>query len=148
MSREYMSQKSGIHKYPEDFIFNQILKLIYISDRPYQNTSISQHEFDEENNNEVDVLLGEPEIQEPPMYTVVMFNDDYTPMDFVVFVLISEFRHSEEQAIQIMLNIHNKGKGIAGIYPKDIAETKAHKVNNQARREGFPLMTQIEPNKK
>lgn len=101
---------------------------------------------DDEYEHDVDLaVLTEAEPKEPPMYAVVMFNDDYTPMEFVVAVLISEFRHSEEQAVQIMLSIHTSGKGIAGIYAKDIAETKAKKVNGLARREGYPLLTQIEP---
>nr|WP_227526175.1 ATP-dependent Clp protease adapter ClpS [Psychrobacter sp. FDAARGOS_221] len=94
---------------------------------------------------EVDVMLADPEIAEPPMYAVVMYNDDYTPMEFVVYVLQSEFRHNIDDAVEIMLNIHHQGRGIAGIYPKDIAETKAKKVNQTARKEGYPLLSQIEP---
>lgn len=92
-----------------------------------------------------DVLVAEPEVAKPPMYAVVMYNDNYTPMDFVVYVLQSEFRHDVDTAVAIMLTIHNNSKGIAGIYPKDIAETKAKKVNSLAHREGYPLLTQIEP---
>lgn len=98
-----------------------------------------------EEENEVEVMVAEPEIAEPPMYAVVMYNDDYTPMEFVVYVLQSEFRHNTDSAVEIMLSIHHKGRGIAGIYPKDIAETKAKKVNQTARKEGYPLLTQIEP---
>lgn len=94
---------------------------------------------------DTDVMVAEPELVEPPMYAVVMYNDDYTPMDFVVMVLQSQFRHSVDEAVQIMLNIHHSGKGIAGIFPKDIAETKAKTVNSLARKEGYPLLTQIEP---
>lgn len=100
---------------------------------------------DTEGENEVEVMVAEPEIAEPPMYAVVMYNDDYTPMEFVVYVLQSEFRHNTEKAVEIMLNIHHQGRGIAGIYPKDIAETKAQKVNQTARKDGYPLLTQIEP---
>ncbi|WP_296404282.1 ATP-dependent Clp protease adapter ClpS [Psychrobacter sp.] len=98
-----------------------------------------------EEEGEVEVMVAEPEIAEPPMYAVVMYNDDYTPMEFVVYILQSEFRHDTTQAVEIMLSIHNQGRGIAGIYPKDIAETKAKKVNQAARNEGYPLLTQIEP---
>lgn len=94
---------------------------------------------------QADVLVAEPEVAKPPMYAVVMYNDNYTPMEFVVHVLQSEFRHNIDSAVQIMLSIHNTSKGIAGIYPKDIAETKAKKVNSLAHREGYPLLTQIEP---
>ena len=94
---------------------------------------------------QADVLVAEPEVAKPPMYAVVMYNDNYTPMEFVVHMLQSEFHHSMDSAVEIMLNIHNTSKGIAGIYPKDIAETKAKKVNSLAHREGYPLLTQIEP---
>lgn len=98
-----------------------------------------------EGDSEVEVMVAEPEIAEPPMYAVVMYNDDYTPMEFVVYVLQSEFKHNTDSAVEIMLSIHHNGRGIAGIYPKDIAETKAKKVNQTARKEGYPLLTQIEP---
>lgn len=100
---------------------------------------------DGETSPQADVLVAEPEVAKPPMYAVVMYNDNYTPMEFVVYVLQSEFRHSVDSAVEIMLTIHNSSKGIAGIYPKDIAETKAKKVNSLAHREGYPLLTQIEP---
>ena len=100
---------------------------------------------DSETTPQADVLVAEPEVAKPPMYAVVMYNDNYTPMEFVVYVLQAEFRHTVDSAVAIMLSIHNTGKGIAGIYPKDIAETKAKKVNSLAHREGYPLLTQIEP---
>ena len=102
-------------------------------------------EPDGETTPQADVLVAEPEVAKPPMYAVVMYNDNYTPMEFVVYILQSEFRHSVDSAVEIMLTIHNSSKGIAGIYPKDIAETKAKKVNSLAHREGYPLLTQIEP---
>lgn len=114
----------------------------------YANTYIETmgvNDYDVED--EIDVMVAEPELEEPSMYAVVMFNDDYTPMEFVVWVLMSEFRHNEEAAVQIMLSIHQQGKGVAGIYTKEIAETKANKVNTISREEGFPLMTDIEPSK-
>nr|WP_314232513.1 ATP-dependent Clp protease adaptor ClpS [uncultured Moraxella sp.] len=92
-----------------------------------------------------DVLLADPELKKPQMYAVVMYNDDYTPMEFVVDVLQNHFKHSLDSAINIMLAIHQQGKGIAGIYPKDIAETKAQTVNRKARQAGYPLLSQIEP---
>lgn len=92
-----------------------------------------------------DVLLADPELKKPQMYAVVMYNDDYTPMEFVVDVLQNHFKHTLDSAINIMLAIHQQGKGIAGIYPKDIAETKAQTVNREARQAGYPLLSQIEP---
>lgn len=92
-----------------------------------------------------DVLLADPELKKPQLYAVVMYNDDYTPMEFVVAVLQDHFKHNIDSAVNIMLSIHHHGKGVAGIYPKDIAETKAQTVNRQARQAGYPLLTQIEP---
>lgn len=92
-----------------------------------------------------DVLLADPELKRPQRYAVIMYNDDYTPMEFVVGILQDHFKHSLDQAVSIMLAIHHEGKGIAGVYPKDIAETKAQAVNREARQAGFPLLTQIEP---
>lgn len=92
----------------------------------------------------IEVMTVEPELVEPPMYAVVMYNDDYTPMEFVVMILQTQFYHPMDEAVQIMLDIHHSGKGIAGIFPKDIAETKANAVNTLARKEGYPLLTQIE----
>lgn len=100
---------------------------------------------DTEHEEETDVLVAEPELKKPPMYAVVFYNDDYTPMEFVVEILQSMFGHSLERATEVMLNVHYQGKGIAGIYPRDIAETKAQMVSKEARLAGHPLMCEIEP---
>ncbi len=81
---------------------------------------------------------------EPPMYKVLLHNDDYTTMEFVVEVLITVFGKSLEKATQIMLNIHNKGQGMCGIYPRQIAETKVETVHSLARSKGFPLKSTLE----
>ena len=80
----------------------------------------------------------------PPMYKVLLHNDDYTTMDFVVDILIRVFGKSLEKATQIMLNIHNKGKAVCGIYPREIAETKVQTVHNLASSKGFPLKSTME----
>lgn len=80
----------------------------------------------------------------PPMYKVILHNDDYTTMDFVVEVLVNVFGKSLEKAEQIMLNIHHKGKAICGIYPREIAETKVDTVHNLASSKGFPLKSTME----
>ena len=79
------------------------------------------------------------EIEEPPMYKVMLLNDDYTTMEFVVEVLVYVFQKSSEEATQIMLNVHRSGVGVCGIYPYEIAETKVDKVETLARENGFPL---------
>ena len=80
-----------------------------------------------------------PEVKEPSLYKVFLINDDFTPMDFVTDVLIAVFQKSQEQATQIMLAIHNQGKGVAGIYPFSIAETKVNQVTEKARSQDHPL---------
>ena len=87
---------------------------------------------------------AKPKLQPPPQFKVVMVNDDFTPMEFVVEVLMSFFAHSREKSVQIMLTIHQQGKGTAGIYPAEIAETKAAQVNNYARKHQHPLLTILE----
>ena len=79
------------------------------------------------------------EVDEPPMYKVMLLNDDYTTMEFVVEVLVYVFQKSSEEATQIMLNVHRRGVGVCGIYPLEIAETKVDTVQNLARENGFPL---------
>jgi ATP-dependent Clp protease adaptor protein ClpS len=81
----------------------------------------------------------EIEVDEPPLYKVMLLNDDYTTMDFVVEVLVYVFQKPPEEATLIMLNVHRKGVGVCGIYPYEIAETKVNLVENLARENGFPL---------
>ena len=80
----------------------------------------------------------------PPMYKVILHNDNYTTMEFVVEILVTVFRKSLEKANQIMLNIHNKGKEVCGIYPLEIAETKMDTVHSLAKNQGFPLKSTLE----
>jgi len=80
----------------------------------------------------------------PEMYKVVIFNDDYTTMDFVVEVLITFFNKSASEATKIMLDVHKKGKGICGIYIFDIAVTKVNQVNKYSRANDFPLKCSYE----
>jgi len=84
-------------------------------------------------------------VQKPKKYKVVLHNDNFTTMQFVVIILMQHFHKVEEEAFKIMLNIHEKGKGIAGIYSKEIAETKAERVKDLAKANGFPLLATIEP---
>ena len=94
---------------------------------------------------DVAVQTAPPELKRPPLYAVVLMNDDYTPMDFVIEILQQYFALNLDQATQVMLTVHYEGKGVAGVYPRDIAETKANQVNNYARSQGHPLLCQIEP---
>ena len=84
------------------------------------------------------------ELQEPQMFRVLLHNDDYTSMDFVVEVLMSIFHKTHPQSEQIMLQIHEKGKAICGVYSFEIAETKAQQVKQRAKQNEFPLLATIE----
>ena len=81
----------------------------------------------------------------PKLWKVMLLNDDYTPMDFVVDVLTRVFRKSEDEAIQIMLQVHHAGAGLAGVYAFEIAETKIMQTEDLARSEGHPLQCTLEP---
>ena len=90
------------------------------------------------------VAESSEKVEQPPLYKVLLHNDDYTTMDFVVWVLQSIFAMPEEQAIQIMLNVHVKGVGVAGIYTFEIAEMKVERTTAVAREHEFPLLCTME----
>ena len=83
-------------------------------------------------------------VKKPPLYKVLLHNDDYTTMEFVVYVLESVFRKSEADAVQIMLAVHQKGLGVAGVYTYEIAEAKVNKVSELAKAHDFPLLCTLE----
>ena len=92
-----------------------------------------------------DTLLEEKhEVKEPSLYRVVLLNDDYTSMEFVVFILTSVFQKSPSEAEAIMMRVHNAGEGLAGIYVKEVAETKIAKVHALARQEEVPLKCRMD----
>jgi ATP-dependent Clp protease adaptor protein ClpS len=86
----------------------------------------------------------EPQLKIPPLYKVILLNDDFTPMDFVVEVLTEFFNMSQERATQIMLQVHTQGVGVCGTYTKDVAETKVNIVNSYSREHHHPLMCAME----
>jgi ATP-dependent Clp protease adaptor protein ClpS len=90
------------------------------------------------------VQEAKPALQAPPLYKVLMFNDDYTPMDFVVEVLELFFGMNREMATKVMLTVHTEGKAICGVFTRDIAETKAMQVNQYAKESQHPLLCEIE----
>lgn len=95
--------------------------------------------------NEIEVELNdELDLQEPKKYNVFLLNDDYSTMDFVINVLVKIFRKSTQESTAIMLNIHNNGKGLCGIYTHEIALTKVMQVKTIAREKGFPLKAIME----
>lgn len=89
-------------------------------------------------------VMERQQTRRPPMYKVFLLNDDYTTMDFVVFILEHVFHKTEQEAEQIMLHVHKKGVGLAGVYSKEIAETKLAVVHGLARDNEFPLRCLME----
>jgi ATP-dependent Clp protease adaptor protein ClpS len=87
----------------------------------------------------------ERETKRPPLYKVLLHNDHYTTQEFVEWVLISVFKHDPETAHRVMLHVHMHGIGVAGIYPYEIAETKARKTMDLAREAEYPLLVTLEP---
>lgn len=87
---------------------------------------------------------ADPELKRPSLYRVVLMNDDYTPMEFVVHILEQFFAMNREKATQVMLAVHTQGKGVCGVFTRDIAETKAAQVNEYSRENQHPLLCEVE----
>ncbi len=86
-----------------------------------------------------------PKLKKPPVYKVILINDDYTPMEFVVIVLMRFFRMTPDNAEQVMINVHTKGIGVCGVFPREIAETKVQHVLQYSRENRHPLQCAMEP---
>ena len=103
---------------------------------------------DDELGRDSDVGVAEaeakPKLKRPPMYKVILLNDDYTPMEFVVHVLQKFFNMDAERATQLMLAVHTQGSAVCGIFPRDVAETKSEQVNLYAQEHQHPLLSTIE----
>jgi len=87
---------------------------------------------------------AKPKLKRPPLYKVVLLNDDYTPMEFVVHVLEQFFNMDREKAVRIMLQVHTQGSGVCGVYSREIAETKVTQVNDYSREHNHPLLCTME----
>jgi ATP-dependent Clp protease adaptor protein ClpS len=95
-------------------------------------------------NKEKDEVLTRTRTEKPPRYKVLIFNDDYTSMEFVVFILTNVFRHTAASATRLMLQIHRSGLGVAGVYTKEIAEARVEQTLGLAREAGHPLQCTME----
>ena len=106
----------------------------------------AQHgdDFDSDEGQGVATAEAKPELKHPPMYKVLLLNDDYTPMEFVVHVLEVFFAMDREKATQVMLAVHTQGSAAVGIFPRDIAETKSEQVNLYAQENHHPLVSRVE----
>jgi ATP-dependent Clp protease adaptor protein ClpS len=87
----------------------------------------------------------EKKLERPKLYKVLLLNDDYTTMEFVVTVLMNIFHHPQEEAVRIMLEVHHNGAGVAGVYSYEVAETKMNMTIEMARQNEFPLRCALEP---
>lgn len=90
------------------------------------------------------VQEAKPKLKKPPLFKVILLNDDFTPMDFVIEVLVDFFAMTEDSATQVMLRVHTQGVGVCGVFSKDVAESKVEIVNNYARENQHPLMCAME----
>lgn len=93
----------------------------------------------------VAVETAKPDLQRPQMFQVLLLNDDFTPMDFVVEVLQLFFGMNRERATQVMLHVHTRGRGVCGVFTREVAETKVAQVNDFSRHHEHPLMCTMEP---
>ena len=107
---------------------------------------MSEQRPDKERTDGYDLVVEEarPKIKQPPLFRVVLINDDYTPMEFVVDILESIFGMERTRATQVMLEVHTKGKGICGVYNFEIAETKVAQVMGIAQQHQHPLLVEME----
>ena len=105
----------------------------------------NEDKFNEDKDQGLAVAEARPKLKKPPMYKVMILNDDYTPMDFVSEVLRKFFSMDQEKATRVMLQVHNEGQGVCGIYTPDIAETKVVQVNEFSRSNEHPLLCVMEP---
>ncbi len=103
------------------------------------------HDIQPIDNDDLAVETAKPKLQRPPLYNVILLNDDYTPMEFVVHILEDFFSFNREDAIRVMLKVHTEGKGLCGQYSRDVAETKVARVNDYSRTNDHPLVCSMEP---
>lgn len=96
-------------------------------------------------NSDLALEVERPKLKRPPLYRVLLLNDDYTTMEFVIDVLQGIFHHGQEKAAQIMLHVHQKGVGICGVYTREIAESKVEQVRQYAEQHQHPLQCTMEP---
>ena len=103
------------------------------------------HDHEHEPDHGVAVEASRPAVERPPLYQVLLLNDDYTPMDFVVEVLQIFFSLNRERATQVMLHVHTRGRGVCGVFTREVAETKVAQVNDFSTHHQHPLLCTMEP---
>jgi ATP-dependent Clp protease adaptor protein ClpS len=118
---------------------NQIVPTPVVSIR-----AMSEWNPSEDQDSGLVVQESKPALKRPPLFKVLLVNDDYTPMEFVVHVLETFFRMNREKATQVMLHVHTRGVGVCGVFTRDIAETKVNQVNDFSRENHHPLLCTME----
>lgn len=101
-------------------------------------------EYQPDNDRGLALETANPEVELPPLFQVLLLNDDFTPMDFVVGVLRGFFGLDQEQAVQVMLHVHTRGRGVCGVFTREVAETKVTQVNEYSRSNQHPLLCTME----
>lgn len=120
--------------------------MVAMSDTTFLNRLRAQAQNSEQGDGNTGLAIApsEPKLKKPPLYKVVLMNDDYTPMEFVVGVLIKFFNLTVETATRVMLKVHTEGRAVCGVYSRDIAETKVQQVNEFSKEHQQPLMCDLE----
>lgn len=109
-----------------------------------QETMAHESEHEHDSGRGLAVEQAKPEVARPPLFRVLLLNDDFTPMDFVVEVLRGFFNLDQEQAVQVMLHVHTRGRGVCGVFTREVAETKVTQVNEYSRAHQHPLLCTME----
>ncbi|VFM95842.1 MAG: ATP-dependent Clp protease adaptor protein ClpS [Candidatus Kentron sp. G] len=102
------------------------------------------HETDYENDGDLAIEEARPKLKQPPLYRVVLINDDYTPMEFVIHILEAFFGMARIEATRVMLQVHTEGRGVCGVFSREIAETKVAQVTEYSRKHQHPLLCTME----
>ena len=123
-------------------LFHKLITMYHIS----MNITLSENSDNDKNNDSQRgvVLEAKPKTKKPSMYNVLLLNDDYTPMEFVIIVLAKIFNKKQEEATQIMLHVHKKGVGVCGIFTYEVAESKCKSVMDMAKKNEHPLQCTME----
>jgi ATP-dependent Clp protease adaptor protein ClpS len=116
----------------------------FLSEITPQETMAHETEHEHDSGRGLALETAKPEVARPPLFQVLLLNDDFTPMDFVVEVLRGFFNLDQEQAVQVMLHVHTRGKGVCGVFTREVAETKVTHVNEYSRSHQHPLLCTME----
>jgi ATP-dependent Clp protease adaptor protein ClpS len=116
----------------------------FVKEITHQKIMPHESEHEQDSGRGLAVEATKPEVARPPLFQVLLLNDDFTPMDFVVEVLRSFFSLDQEQSVQVMLHVHTRGRGVCGVFTREVAETKVTHVNEYSRSHQHPLLCTME----